>query len=127
MEYRQFYSCCDSGTQADGAATISDVPQGKGNSGEIVLPAITCVVKKLHMYFFSHSIGENMAPQLMGARKYDPTRPLGEGEPATVLSSIFDNCKDMPLCITALQWKGKYDPKPTVSFWLLQTKWKCFS
>lgn len=34
MEYRQFYSCCDSGTQANGAATISDVHRERGALGK---------------------------------------------------------------------------------------------
>ena len=83
--------------QVDRGATISNVPQrsvGRSSWQQFLVLSRSYTHTSGHILFVRINY---MAPQPVGAKKYVPTRSLGDGEPATMVSSIFDNGKDVPV------------------------------
>lgn len=83
--------------QADRGATISNVPQrsvGRSSCQQFLVLSRSYTHTSGHILFVKINY---MAPQPMGAKKYVPTRSLGDGEPVTRVSSVFDNGKDVPV------------------------------
>lgn len=82
--------------QADKGATISNVPQrsvGRSSGKQFLVLSRSYTHTSGHILFVKINY---MTPQPVRA-KYVPTRSLGDGEPATRVSSVFDNGKDVPV------------------------------